>query len=193
MKKILKKISEKVYWIKKVVYYLFSSPSNYAKAMGVQLGSDNEIYTKNFGSEPYLISIGNHCQITKGVQIFTHGGAGAIRNLYPQFDCFGKVQIGDYVYIGTNALIMPGVCIGNNSLIAAGSVVSKSVPANVVVGGNPAKIICPISTYIERNLKYNLNCKGLGPKEKRKYLLSLSEDSFVKKKFLVESASSDKR
>lgn len=59
---------------------------------------------------------------------------------YPRFDTFGKVKIGDYVYIGTNSLIMPGVTIGDGSLIAAGSVVTKSVPPGVVVGGNRQSI-----------------------------------------------------
>lgn len=51
------------------------------------------------------------------------------------------VTIGDRVWIGGRAIITPGVTIGENSVIASGSVVVKDVPANVLVGGNPAKII----------------------------------------------------
>lgn len=51
------------------------------------------------------------------------------------------VKIGKRVWIGVNATILPSVCIGDNSIIAAGAVVTKSVPPNVIVGGNPAKII----------------------------------------------------
>lgn len=76
---------------------------------------------------------------------------------------------------------MPGVEIGDNVLIAAGSVVTKSVPSNMVIGGNPAKIISTISEYIERNDKYNLNSKSLSIDKKRKLLLSLDESSFIKK------------
>lgn len=76
---------------------------------------------------------------------------------------------------------MPGVDIGDNVLIAAGSVVTKSVPSDVVIGGNPAKIISTISEYIDRNNKYNLDSKGLSISEKQRLLLSLDDSSFIKK------------
>lgn len=59
----------------------------------------------------------------------------------------GQVIIGDNVFIGAGATILPNVIIGNNSIIAAGSVVAKSVPENVIVAGNPAKIISDIYSY----------------------------------------------
>ena len=112
------------------------------------------------------------------------GGGRIARDKYPQFDCFGKVKIGDYVYIGTCSLIMPGVTIGNNVLVAAGSVVTKSIPDNVVVGGNPASIICSIDEYIERNMPYNLNSKGMTAKAKKELLLSLPEEKFIRKDYI---------
>ncbi|WP_269453174.1 DapH/DapD/GlmU-related protein, partial [Paenibacillus elgii] len=58
---------------------------------------------------------------------------------------YGKpVKIGNNVWIGGRAVINPGVTIGDNVVIASGAVVTKDVPDNVVVGGNPAKIIKPI-------------------------------------------------
>ncbi|MGH7245867.1 MAG: acyltransferase [Candidatus Levyibacteriota bacterium] len=51
------------------------------------------------------------------------------------------IKIGKYVWIGTHAIILPGVTIGDNAVIGAGTVVTKSVPANCIVVGNPAKII----------------------------------------------------
>lgn len=102
-------------------------------------------------AEPYLISVGNRCQITKDVKFFTHGGSNVVRDLDPSFDCFGKIKIGNNVYIGNNSLVMPGVTVGDNVLIAAGSVVTNSVPSNCVVGGNPARIICSRREYYERN------------------------------------------
>ncbi|MBC8770466.1 acyltransferase [Arenibacter sp. BSSL-BM3] len=51
------------------------------------------------------------------------------------------IIIEDNVWIGMNSLVLKGVCIGKNSIVAAHSVVTKNVPENVLVGGNPAKII----------------------------------------------------
>lgn len=164
------------------LYKRLLSPENYARLIGVNIGTNNFIPDKNcWSSEPYLISVGSHCQITNGVRIFTHGGGHVVRKANPNFDVFGKVVIGDWVYIGNNSLIMPGVTIGNGSLIAAGSVVTKSVPPGVVVGGNPAKIITTVDKYIEHNIKYNLDSKSLSVEEKRVVLCSLPEDKFIKK------------
>lgn len=155
--------------IRKRIVKLFMSPEKYAKFIGVKIGTNNFIPDKNcWSSEPYLITVGSNCQITTGVRIFTHGGGNVARNKYPNFDAFGKVIIGDWVYIGTNSLIMPGVTIGDGALIAAGSVVTKSVPPKVVVGGNPARILSTVDDYIRHNEKFNLNSKKLNPTYNRK-------------------------
>ena len=112
------------------------------------------------------------------------GGGRSARSKIPNFDVFGKVVIEDWAYIGAHSIIMPGVTIGKGALVAAGSVVTKSVPAGVVVGGNPAKYICMVEEYIERNEKYNTGTKGLSAEEKKRVLLSLSEDKFIKKKYI---------
>lgn len=130
---------------------LFWSLEKQAIHAGVEMGCNNFIASRFWSSEPYLIKIGSHCQITAGVKFYTHGGAGAVRRWFPKFDTFGKVSIGDYVYIGNDAKIMPGVTVGDNVLIAAGSIVTKSIPSKVVVAGNPARYICSIEDYIERN------------------------------------------
>lgn len=155
-----------------------------ARRAGVKLGKDNFITTRFWSSEPYLITIGNHCQITDDVIFYTHGGAGAVRRYDPTFDTFGKIVIGDYVYIGNGAKILPGVTVGDNVLIAAGSIVTKSVPSNVVVAGNPAKIVCTIEDYFKRNQFYNIGTKGLDDQKKKEILCNLSEEKFITKKYL---------
>lgn len=173
--------------VRKIIKRFFS-PMQYAKLIGVNIGHNNFIPDKDcWSSEPYLITVGNNCAITSGVRIFTHGGARVARSVYPEFDIFGKVVIGDNVYIGTNSLIMPGVRIGNGSLIAAGSVVTKSIPSGVVVGGNPARIISTIDEYIQHNECFNLNSKKMDYDEKRRFLMSLSEDKFIVKKEMLLS------
>ena len=123
------------------------------------------------------------------MRIFTHGGGNVIRNINPDFDVFGKVNIGNWVYIGNNSLIMPGVTIGDNSLIAAGSVVTKSVPSGVVVGGNPAKILSTIEDYLKRNEDFNINSKRMGHTEKRVLLKSLPSEKFIVKKEMSANTS----
>lgn len=71
-------------------------------------------------------------------------------------------------------------------LIAAGSVVTKSVPSNLVIGGNPAKVICTIDEYIERNKKYNTNSKGMDKETKRNLLLKLDKSNLISKKSIIE-------
>ena len=62
-------------------------------------------------------------------------------NPYDRSNHFAPIHIGDRVWIGSSAVITKGVTIGNGSVVAAGAVVTKDVPENVIVGGVPAKII----------------------------------------------------
>lgn len=104
-----------------------------------------------------------------------------MRDRIPDFDVFGKVNIGNWVYIGANSQIMPGITIGDNALIAAGSIVTCSVPTGEVWGGIPARRICSVEEYIERNNPYNIGSKNMSFEEKKKLLLSLPDDRFIKK------------
>ena len=97
---------------------------------------------------------------------------------------FGKVVIEDWAYIGSYSQIMPGVTIGEGALVSAGSVVTKSVPPHTVVGGNPARYICTVEEFYERNKQYDAKTKGLSMQDKKKVLMSLSDNHFIKKPFI---------
>ncbi|GHT14732.1 hypothetical protein FACS189415_4350 [Bacteroidia bacterium] len=152
--------------------------------MGVKIGNNCSIGTLNFGTEPYLIEIGNRTQITYGVTFYTHGGAWAFREKYPDFDFFGKIKIGNNIYIGNHAIILPGITIEDNVIVGAMAVVTKSVPSGVIVGGNPARIIGKVEDYEKKVLPYNVDSKRLSSDEKKKFLLSLDDVHFLKKSYL---------
>ena len=174
-------------FINKFIYlyyvYLRANHIAYARYLGVKIGKNCSIATLYFGSEPYLIEIGDHVQITNDVRFYTHGGGWVFRKEYPDFDTFGKIKIGDNVYIGNCVLVMPGVTIGNNVIIGAGAVVTRSVDEGKIIAGNPARVIGETQDLLKKYLPLNLNTKRLSAKEKKAFLLSLKGDNryFIKK------------
>lgn len=110
-------------------------------------------------TRPSLVEIGDDVALTKGFTLLTHGYDWMVlRNLYGELiPSSGKVIIGNNVFIGFNVTVLKGVEIGQNSIIGAGSLVTKSIPPNSVAAGNPAKVICTIEEY--RN-KRKRECLG---------------------------------
>ena len=155
--------------------------AKYAQYLGVNIGKNCLISTCKWSTEPYLITIGNNVQVTKDVYFHTHGGAHVARKKYPSFDVFGKIVVEDWAYIGSGSHIMPGVTIGEGALIAACSVVTKSVAKGTVVGGNPARYICDVEEYVKKNMKFDVKAKELSEKEKKSFLLSLPQEKFIQK------------
>ena len=103
--------------------------------------------------------IGNYCMFAPNVVISTTG-----HPVHPSFRDKGAqfslpVVIKDHVWIGSNVTIMPGVTIGENSVIGAGSVVTKDIPANVVAAGVPCKVMREITDedliYVRKGVKIN--------------------------------------
>lgn len=87
------------------------------------------------------ILIGDNCFIAPGVHIYTATHPLNAMERISGVEYGKPVKIGHNVWIGGRSVINPGVTIGNNVVIASGAVVTKDVPDNVVVGGNPAKVI----------------------------------------------------
>lgn len=141
----------------------------------LSIGEGCEIYEKvSFGSEPYLIKLGNKVRVTFGTRFITHdGGMWVIRNLgwSPNADKMGTIEVGDNVMIGQNAIIMPGVKIGSNVIIGSGSIVTKNIPDNSVAAGIPSRVISSIEDYYNKNLDKIDETKQMGYEEKKEYFL----------------------
>ncbi|MCR1842088.1 sugar O-acetyltransferase [Murimonas intestini] len=97
------------------------------------------------------VKIGDNCQMAPNVSVYTAGHPvhPAARNTLYEYGI--EVTIGDNVWIGGNTVILPGVHIGSNTVIGAGSVVTKDIPDWVIAGGNPCKVIRKIT---EEDIKY---------------------------------------
>ena len=98
-------------------------------------------------SFPELITIGNYCTLTNNVTILTHDSSTARHVGYTRT---GSVTIGNRCFVGMGTIILPGVHIGNNVVIGAGSVVTHDIPDNCVAAGNPAKVIETIDYFITK-------------------------------------------
>lgn len=109
-----------------------------------------------FGSEPYLITLGDYCRISNDVMFITHdGGTWAFRDLpkYQRVIKYGKIEVGAHSFVGTRSIIMPGVSIGERCVIGAGSIVTRDIPDGTVAVGVPAKVIMTTEEYAEKCLK----------------------------------------
>jgi len=104
------------------------------------------------------ISIGKHCRFASQIAIFDSSGhpsepVARMKGEPPSVDEVKPVIIGDNVWVGTNCIIYPGVTIGDNSIVSAGSVVMSSVPANTVVAGNPARMVRTLTAPVRPDSK----------------------------------------
>lgn len=148
---------------------------------GVKIGSNMRAFSPPLSAEPFLLEFGNNITISSGVKFTTHDNSAAkvFKGSTNSLDLFGRIIIGNNCFIGQNALILPGVVLANNTIVAAGSVVTKSFTEDgKIIGGNPAKIIGDIESYRKKYANNVLNTDGKNKEEKRKYLLE-NENLFV--------------
>jgi len=132
-----------------VIYFMIKGSVPYARKKGVKIGENCRIYIKNWGSEPFLVSIGDHVTVTSGVKFITHDGSTClVKDIQGRrYQRFAPIQVGSHVFIGVNSIIMPGVTIGSNVVIGAGSVVTKDILDNSVAIGVPAKVVSSFDDY----------------------------------------------
>jgi len=158
-----------------VPYKLFQAqlyPVNYAKKLGVTMKGSVTIYGSSYkmlSSEPYLVTLGDNVYISLNVKFVCHDGAVLpFRKDIPDLDITKRINVGNNIFIGMGALILPGVTIGNDCIIGAYAVVTKDVPDGTVIGGNPAKIIKKTSDYLKKAQENSIHIGHLTGKEKIK-------------------------
>ena len=135
----------------------------YARSLGVAVGQGCRILTRDFGSEPFLISIGDDVTISSDVTFINHdGSAWLVRDERGRRYLFQRITIGSHVFVGARVVLLPGVAIGDRVIVGAGSVVTRSVPPDSVVAGNPARWIRPFSA-IEARFRTLPSEADLGP------------------------------
>ena len=118
-------------------------------SMGMKVG-------KNFGrlngvildpSHCWLIEIGDDVTLAPRVHILCHD---ASTKTFMNYTKIGNVTIGNRVFIGAESVILPGVTIGNDVVIGANSTVTHNIPSNSVAVGSPARVICTLEEYIQK-------------------------------------------
>lgn len=147
------------------------NPVSEARRSGVTIGNDCRLINVKFGSEPYLITIGDHVSITSSEFVTHDGGVWVFRQQEPDIDVVAPIKVGNNVFIGLGCIILPGVTIGDNVVIGAGAVVSRNIPSNVVAVGIPAKPICTLDEYKTSVDNEKLLTKQMDQSAKRAYFL----------------------
>jgi len=112
--------------------------ANFFYPPNIEIGEDTIIGNNAFLDGRSALIIGNHTDIASEVMIYNSEHDITADDFAARVDA---VEVGDYVFIGPRAIILPGVKIGRGAIVAAGAVVTKSVPDFAIVGGVPAKVI----------------------------------------------------
>ena len=152
------------YFILKIFF-----PIKYARRIGVSVGENCRLLNIQYSTEPYLLKLGNHVSATN-VRFETHdGGVWCFRDESPEIDIIKPISIGNNVYLGYEAVVLPGVTIGDNVVIGARAMVTKDIPSNSVAVGIPARVIKTLEEYKQKTFKEAHNTKQMDAVSKKAY------------------------
>lgn len=120
------------------------------RAKGMKLGKGVNLPMSTWidTAHCFLITIGDNCGFGDSCAILAHD---AMPNEYLDATRIGRVTIGESCHFGMRTIILPGVEIGARCIIGSGSVVIKDIPPDSVAAGNPAKVICSLSEYLDKH------------------------------------------
>ena len=123
------------------------------KLGGAVIGNGTYVFdTKNVfidTTRPWLLNICSYVKITRGVCILTHDySLSVLRRKYGEWIGEGaETVIGDNCFIGMNSIILMGARLGNNCVVGAGTILTGEYPSNVVIAGNPGRVIHSLDEY----------------------------------------------
>lgn len=99
-------------------------------------------------SHCWHITIGDNVVLAPRVHVLAHDTS---TKVFLNYTRVANTKIGNNVFVGAGTIVLPGVTIGNNVVIGAGSVVVNDIPDDVVAVGNPARVVKPLSVFLEEN------------------------------------------
>jgi acetyltransferase-like isoleucine patch superfamily enzyme len=145
------------------IKYIWSRRSSaaytkYLTDQGIKVGKGTYFqdpkYTEIDTTRPSLVTIGDNCFFNKHVEFHTHDWVSHvfIHSGREMVNSSGRITIGNNVAFGRHVTVLKGVTIGDNCFIGAHSVVTKSIPANSIAVGSPARVIMTLDEYYQRRL-----------------------------------------
>lgn len=164
----MKNIFKTFFRINRIIYLIRAKRRwKLYKKMGMKIGRNVNLPPSTWidTSHCFLISIGDNTGFGAGCAILAHD---AMSNEFLDATKIGRVKIRDSCHFGMRTIILPGVEIGPRSIIGANSVVTKDIPPDSVATGNPAKVICSLESYLEKQRK-KMNQSPLFEYEKYSY------------------------